>query len=31
MRRAFAFDDRALAAVNVWKIDVERISGKRRG
>lgn len=29
--RAFTFDDRALAAVNVWKIDVQRISGKRRG
>lgn len=29
--KTFAFDDRAAAAVNVWKIDVEKISGKRRG
>lgn len=28
--RTFTFDDRMLAAVNVWKIDVCQISGKRR-
>ena len=28
--KTFAFDDRAVAAVNVWKIDVCQISGKRR-
>ena len=28
--RTFTFDDRMLDAVNVWKIDVCQISGKRR-
>ena len=29
--KTFTFDDRAVAAVNVWKIETETVCGKRRG